>query len=327
MIFQRQIIKERAEALLDKIPDLELALDNASELDATLEAKMNDFSSAFREFRSLEKMIGPPVRETGTEMAVQEVKQRLKQMEKVWQNLAEQALARQNGNGKRKGSVAGKRLPALTLNDWLAPEMLAVFEKANGGRLGHVDLFAPAWGLEDALSVVRERLRDETAAPGSDNAYFGLNLTFASLSEELRPERRHLIVIDKLSILRHYLPAILQDEILPSEYEFILSFSVAGKGTRRRVFLETISTGAQGGPLESYRKKGITSATFKRFVEILACFYPGTIDTCAVSPVTEHWFKKHFNAVLHNADKENYFQGVILPQSANIPKVIECLEN
>lgn len=315
MKFQ-SILKERADALLDKIPALERALGEAAGLDAALTAIMNDFSELFREFRALEKTIGPPVRDTGTEMVVREVVRRLEWMEGVWRRLAEKALAERKNPGAPDGErigcgcVAGKRLSDLTLRDWVAPELLAVFDAANGGGLGCFDFHALDGGAEAALPQVWRHLQPDAASP-RDDVYYALNLTLDGRSSGDGPERHHIIVIDRVEILRDNLEAIFRDEILPLEYEFTLTFAVSGRGNHHEAVLETISTGTLDDPLGFHKKKGVTSATFRRFVDILAGFYPGVIATCAVSPVTEHWFKKYFNAVLLNAEKENVFKGII----------------
>jgi hypothetical protein len=311
-----QLIKERADSLLDRIPGLERALDGAVALDPALVSVMNDFSGTFREFRSLEKLVGPPVRTTGTEMAVREVVLRLERMERVWRELADRELTGREPAAEPvcdrigSGCVAGKRLRELKVSDWVAPELLSVFSDANGGRLGHLDLFC---GDADPVSLAAPYLSPDWTAEAEGDAYYALNLDIGAADPSGRRTARHLIVVDRLETLRKCLDAICREEILPSEYEFSLAFTAVQDGRRHHVHLDAISTGSTLDPLGLSRKKGATSATFRRFVDILASFYPGVISTCAASPVTEHWFKKYFNAVLLNAETENLFYGVIPP--------------
>jgi hypothetical protein len=313
----RTLLKERADALLDKIPALEQALNKARALDENFTAAMNDFSESFREFRALEKMIGPPVRSTGTEMAVREVVRRLEWMETVWRDLADRELSdRGTAAGPACdrigfGCAAGKRLKDLKVADWVAPDLLSVFSDANGGRLGHLDLFC---GDADPAALAAPYLSPDWTADPDGDAYYAINLDIGAPDPRgRRTTARHIIVIDRLETLRSCLAAICYEEMLPSEYEFSLAFTVEWDGHRRHVHLDAVSTGSILDPLGLSRKKGVTSATFKRFVDILASFYPGIVSTCAASPVTEHWFKKYFNAVLLNAETENLFYGVTPP--------------
>jgi len=190
-------------------------------------------------------------------------------------------------------SLSAQEIGKLNISDWVADDLMSEFEKMNNGRpLKTISVTGDSISLIDEIQA---QLKDI-----DDDEYVSIIIHKQSpLYPEFGKIMSHKVAIDKAGRFKENMHTPMTNLMLYS-YMYVMDFSVFEK--MNDLHFHSVSLGREDD--DYLRGRGLTSKTFEKIVKIFRSFYPYQISTFAISPSSEHWFKKHFDA--RHVDVEDY---------------------